>query len=104
MVGNGVKQGANFSACIIQYTRIWISLVMHLNDTAIGGHIGGQLLNDLCYGNDMCLLSIYWSGMQQVLNIITKAVSVSCSSDNLIYYLNIIVQYNISYSKSISYV
>ena len=40
-----------------------------LNDTAIGGKIGGQLLNHLCYADDMCLISISSSGMQQLLNV-----------------------------------
>ena len=40
-----------------------------LNDTAIGGHIGGQLLNHLCYADDMCLISISLSGIQQLLNV-----------------------------------
>ena len=33
-------------------------LSIALNDTAIGGKIGGQLLNHLCYADDMCLISI----------------------------------------------
>ena len=41
-----------------------------LNDTAIGGdNFGGQLLNHLCYADDMCLISISSSGMQQLLNV-----------------------------------
>ena len=39
-----------------------------LNDNAIGGHIGGQLLNHFCYADDMCLVSISSSGMQQLFN------------------------------------
>ena len=33
-------------------------LSIALNDTAIGGHIGGQLLNHLCYAADMCLIIV----------------------------------------------
>ena len=44
-------------------------LSIALNDTAIGGKIGGQLLNHLCYADDMCLISISSSGMQQLLNV-----------------------------------
>ena len=43
-----------------------------LKDTAMVGHIGGQLLNHLCYADDMCLISISStgnSGMQQLLNV-----------------------------------
>ena len=44
-------------------------LSIALNDTAIGGKIGGQLLNHLCYADDMCLISISSSGMQQLLSV-----------------------------------
>ena len=39
------------------------------NNTAIGGHIGGQLLNHLCYADDMFLISISSAGMQELLNV-----------------------------------
>ena len=42
---------------------------MTLNNTAIGGQIGGQLLNHLCYADDMCLISISSAGMQELLNV-----------------------------------
>ena len=45
-------------------------LSIALNDTAIGGKIGGQLRNHLCYADDMCLISISSSGMQQLLNVV----------------------------------
>ena len=44
-------------------------LSIALNDTAIGGNIGGQLLNHLCYADDMCLISISSTGVQQLLNV-----------------------------------
>ena len=40
-------------------------LSITLNDTAIGGNIGGHL----CYADDMCLIGISSSGMQQLLNV-----------------------------------
>ena len=57
-VGNGVKQGGILSPVIL------FNIYMD-NDTAIGG----QLLNHLCYADDMCLISISSSGMQQLLNV-----------------------------------
>ena len=42
---------------------------MTLNTTAIGGQIGGQLLNHLCYADDMCLISISSADMQELLNV-----------------------------------
>ena len=48
----------------------WDKLSTALNDTAIGdGNFGGQLLNHLCYADDICLISISSSGMQQLLNV-----------------------------------
>ena len=42
---------------------------MALNITAIGGHIGDQLLNHLCNADDMCLICISSAGMQELLNV-----------------------------------
>ena len=39
------------------------------NSSNIGGHIGGNLLNNLCYADDMCLISLSSAGMQRLLNI-----------------------------------
>ena len=70
-VGNGVKQGGILSPVLF---NIYIGkLSIALNDTAIGGKIGGQLLNHLCSADDMCLISIYSSGMQQLLNVISSS-------------------------------
>ena len=65
--GNGVKQGGILSPALFNVYMDKLSIA--LNDTAIGGHIGGQLLNHLCYADDMCLISISSSGMQQLLNV-----------------------------------
>ena len=66
-VGNGVKQGGILSPVLFNIYMDKLSIA--LNDTAIGGKIGGQLLNHLCYADDMCLISISSSGMQQLLNV-----------------------------------
>ena len=44
-------------------------LSIALNDTAIGGHIGGQLLNHLRYADDRCLTNIFSSGVQGLLYV-----------------------------------
>ena len=40
-----------------------------LNSSNIGGHIGGNLLNNLCYAGDTCLISLTSAGLQRLLNI-----------------------------------
>ena len=44
-------------------------LSMAPNDTVISGHIGGQLLNQSCYADDMCLISTSSADIQEVLNV-----------------------------------
>ena len=66
-VGNGVKQGGILSPVLLNIYMDKLS--MTLNNTAIGGQIGGQLLNHLCYAHDMCLISISSAGMQELLNV-----------------------------------
>ena len=34
-----------------------VKLSIELYDSEIDGHIGGQLLNHLCYADDMCLIN-----------------------------------------------
>ena len=46
------------------------SLSTSLNSNILGGGgIGGQLLNNLYYADDLCQISIYSAGMQRLLNI-----------------------------------
>ena len=42
---------------------------MHLYSSGIGGYLGTAFINHLCYADDMCLISLSSSGMQQLLHI-----------------------------------
>ena len=44
-------------------------LSIALNNSGIGGYLGDAFLNHLCYDDDICLISLSSSGMQQLLNI-----------------------------------
>ena len=66
-VSNGVKQGGILSPTL--FNVYMESLSTSLNSTNIGGHISGQLLNHLCYADDLCLISMTSAGMQRLLNI-----------------------------------
>ena len=42
---------------------------MKLNQSGVGGDIGGHLINHLCYADDLCLISLSSAGMQSLLNL-----------------------------------
>ena len=44
-------------------------LSISLNNSGTGGHIGEKTINHLCYANDICLIALSSSAMQQLLNI-----------------------------------
>ena len=44
-------------------------LSIALNNSGNGGYLGDAFLNHLCYADDICLISLSSSGMQQLLNI-----------------------------------
>ena len=44
-------------------------LSMHLNSSGIGGYLGTAFINHLCYADNLCLISLSSSGMQQLLHI-----------------------------------
>ena len=66
LVSNGVKQGGIISILFNVYMD---QLSEKLNASNIEGDIGGNLVNYLCYADDICLISLSSVGMQQLLNI-----------------------------------
>ena len=44
-------------------------LSIKLNQSGIGGVIGGHLINHLCYADDLCLRSLSSAGMQNLLDM-----------------------------------
>ena len=67
LVSNGVKQGGIISP--ILFNVYMDQLSEKLNASNIGGNIGGKLVNHLCYADDICLISLSFVGMQQLLSI-----------------------------------
>ena len=68
-VGNGVKQGGIIFP--ILFNIYMDDLSMHLNSSGIGGgggYLGTAFINHLCYADDLCLISLSSSGMQQLLH------------------------------------
>ena len=66
-VANGVKQGRIIFP--ILFNMYMDDLSIALNNSDIGGYLGDAFLNHLCYADDICLISLSSSGMQQLLNI-----------------------------------
>ena len=72
-VTNGVKQGGIISPMLFNLYMDDLSLT--LNCSSIGGYIGTTLINNLCNADDLCLISLSSSGMQQLLNICKEYAS-----------------------------
>ena len=66
-VNNGVKQCGIISAVLF---NVYIDdLSISRNNSGIGGHIGEKTINRLCSADDVCLIALASSAMQQLLNI-----------------------------------
>ena len=66
LVDNRDKQGGNISP--ILFNIYMDDLSMHLNSSGIGGYLGTAFITHLCYADDLCLISLSSSGMQQLLH------------------------------------
>ena len=66
-VTNGVKQGGIISSVL--FNVYMDDLSISLNNSGTGGHIGEKAINHLCYADDICLIPLSSSAMQQLLNI-----------------------------------
>ena len=69
-VTNGVKQGRILSPALFNVYMNNLSVSLH--HSGIGGSLGGNLINHLCYADDLCLIALSSSGMQCLLDICDK--------------------------------
>ena len=59
--------------CPPAFFNVYINnLSVSLNHSGICGSLGGNLINHLCYANDLCLIALSSSGMQCLLDICDK--------------------------------
>ena len=66
LLGNGVKQCGIISLILV---NIYLDdLSMHLKVLVLGATLGTAFINHLCYADDLCLISLSSSGMQQLLH------------------------------------
>ena len=71
-VTNGVKQGGILSP---ELFNVYVNdLSTSLNDTKLGGSLGGLLLNHIFYADDLCLISLSTSAMQKLLSVCENMV------------------------------
>ena len=74
LVTNGVKQRGILSQCLFNVHMNNLSL--SLNSSGIGGSLEDNIVNHLCYADDLCLITLSSSGMQHLLDICdTYAIS-----------------------------
>ena len=57
---------------LILFTIYMDDFSMHLSSSGIGSYLGTAFINHLCYADDLCLISLSSSGMQQLLHICNK--------------------------------
>ena len=66
-VTNGVRQGGVTSPLLF---NVYVNELSELlNKSGIGGNMGGTIISHMLYADDICIVSLSSSGLQQLLNI-----------------------------------
>ena len=66
-VTNGVRQGGVLSPLLF---NVYVNELSELlNKSGIGGNMGGTIINHMLYADDICIVSLSSSGLQQLLKI-----------------------------------
>ena len=66
-VANGVKQGEVISPILFIIYMYMDKPSITLNSSGIGGYLGNVFLNHLCYADDLRLISLSSTEMQQLI-------------------------------------
>ena len=65
-VTNGVRQGGNLSPKLFNIYIDGLSNI--LNNSLIGGSLGGKRINHMLYADDLCIVSLSSAGLQKLLS------------------------------------
>ena len=66
-VTNAVKQGGILSPAL--FNVYMNNLSVTLNQSGIDGSLGDNLVNHICYADDLCLIALSLFGMQHLLDL-----------------------------------
>ena len=69
-VTNGVRQGGILSPKLFNIYIDGLSNI--LNNSLIGGSLGGKRINHMLYADDLCIVSLSSAGLQKLLSICDK--------------------------------
>ena len=69
-VRNGVRQGGVLPPLSFNLKLTNVNELSELmNKSGLGGNMGGAIINHILYADDICIVSLSSSGLQQLLNI-----------------------------------
>ena len=71
----GAKQGGILSLSMLRLFNVYIDdVIKEPNSSRIGGNVGGNLINHLCYADDLTLINLHVcsAGMEKLLAICNK--------------------------------
>ena len=69
-------------------------LILSLNQPDIGGSLGDNLINHICYADDLCLIALSSSGMQHLLDfyVICMLLTINYLTMQQNHFLNVLNQ------------
>ena len=84
-VTNGVRQGGVLSPLLF---NVYVDELSDcLNKSGIGGSMNGTIINHMLYADDICIISLFSAGLQQLTNICSGIVLVKCLFPEVFQYL-----------------